>query len=271
MRVAALQFDVQRGEVDHNLVAVRAGLELARAAQVELVVLPEMWSTSFPTPELDLAALVAGAERAEECVARWSQELGLAVAGSGFARAPERPTNRLTLFDRGERVFDYDKVHLFSPTAETEVFSAGAEPPPTRATRFGRIGGFVCYDLRFPELTRRCFEDAAELLLIPAQWPDTRAAHFRALAVAAAVLGQCFVVASNRIGREVIGRRELELVFPGNSLIVDPHGNVLAEGRGQEGLTAAEIDLEQARRMRRTVPVARDRRPELYARWPRTD
>ena len=68
-------------------------------------------------------------------------------------------------------------------------------------------------------------------------------------------------------GAERIGRRGLELEFPGNSLVADPHGRVLAEGAGENGLVSAELDLPLARELRRIVPVARDRRPELYAAW----
>ena len=78
---------------------------------------------------------------------------------------------------------------------------------------------------------------------------------------------QCFVVAANRTGRGAIGRAQLDLAFPGNSLVVDPGGRVLAEGRGEEGLVEAELDLAVARKLREQVPVARDERPELYARW----
>jgi predicted amidohydrolase len=156
---------------------------------------------------------------------------------------------------------------LFSPTAETESFSGGEAPPSTVPWRGARVSGFVCYDLRFPELTRRCFEQRAQLLCIPAQWPNTRATHFRALAIGQAVLGQCFVIACNRTGRDVIGRRRMQLDFPGNSLLVDPHGVVLAEGAGRAGLVTADFDLALARDLRAQVPVARDRRPELYTRW----
>ena len=166
-------------------------------------------------------------------------------------------------------VLAYDKVHLFSPTAEHESFSAGERPPPTVETHLGRLSGVVCYDLRFPELTRAPFLDGAELVCVAAQWPVSRAPHFEVLARALAVANQCFVVAANRTGRDVIGRRELELAFPGNSLVVDPHGTVLARGAGEEGLVHAAVDLDVVRHLRRRVPVARDRRPELYARWSR--
>lgn len=269
MRIAALQFDVRRGEVEANLARVRCGLELAREGAVDLVVLPEMWPTSFPESGADLARELGRTERALDELAELSRALGLAVAGSSFAAgAPgEPPRNRLTLFERGEVALVYDKVHLFSPTAETEVFSAGDAPPGTVELRGARVSGIVCYDLRFPELWHHPFADAVELLLVPAQWPSPRATHFRALVQGVAAANQCFVLASNRTGSETVGRRELTLEFPGNSAIAAPSGEILAEGRGEDGLLVVDIDLELARELKQRVPVARDRRADLYARW----
>jgi predicted amidohydrolase len=274
MRIAALQFDVRRGEVEQNLARVKRGLERAHAGEVELVLCPEMWPTSFPESGADLERELAATERALGELERLSRELSLAVGGSSFARgaqarAGEPPVNRLTLFDRGARVLEYDKVHLFSPTAETEVFSAGDAPPETIELRGARVSGLVCYDLRFPELWHRPFQDGVELLLVPAQWPKPRDAHFKALVAGVAAANQCFVLACNRTGRETVGRRELVLDFPGNSLVVAPSGEVLAEGRGEDGLLVADVDLELARELKRRVPVAKDRRDELYARWTR--
>ncbi|MCK6446480.1 MAG: hypothetical protein L6Q99_08830 [Planctomycetes bacterium] len=82
-----------------------------------------------------------------------------------------------------------------------------------------------------------------------------------------AVANPSFVLACNRTGSETVGRRELVLDFPGNSLIAAPSRAVLAEGRGEDSLLVAEIDLELARELKLRVPVAKDRRADLYARW----
>lgn len=272
MRAAALQLDVRRGEVEANLAEVERGLRAAAAEGVQLVVLPEMWPTSFPDAGADMPAELEATRAAVERLAELSRELRLVVVGTAFGceddvEDRERPPNRLHLLEDGRRLARYDKVHLFSPTAETEIFTPGREPPPTRATRVGRVAGLICYDLRFPELTRVPFHDTAEVVCVPAQWPVTRAAHFRALCVGLAVSGQCFVVGANRVGREVVGRRGLVLDFPGNSLVVDPHGVVLAEGQGEPGLVRAELDLALCAELRRRVPVRKDQRPDLYRRW----
>ena len=271
MRVGAHQFDVRRGDAAGNLRRAEEGILRAAAEGIDLLVLPELWPTSFPGPDTDLEAALEDTRRCRERVGELAAEHGLLLCGSSFAQPdqgdPEKPTNRLELTDGERRLLSYDKVHLFSPTAEDESFTPGREPPATVDTRLGRASGLICYDLRFPEITRLPFQGGAEIVCVPAQWPATRAQHFTTLAVALAVLDQCYVVAANRTGRDVIGRRELELEFPGNSLVVDPHGHILVEGHGEQGLVAAEIDLAVVREMRRRVPVKRDQRPDLYGRW----
>jgi len=281
MRAAALQFDVRRGDPDANLAAVSAGLEAARAAGVELVCLPEMWPTSFPGPETDVAAALADTDRSWESVERQAEAAGLLVCGSGFGRAPaapgragkqpaegaERPTNRMRLVDGRRVLLEYDKLHLFSPTAEPYSFTAGSTPPATVEARGAKLSALVCYDLRFPELCRVPFRAGCEVLCVSAQWPLSRAPHWRALVVGLAVSNQCFVVAANRTGTDRVGQRELVLEFPGNSLVVDPHGGVLAEGVPEQGLVLADLDLDVGRDYRRRVPVLRDSRPDLYADW----
>ena len=97
-------------------------------------------------------------------------------------------------------------------------------------------------------------------MLVCAQWPVARTSHWRALAVGRAVEGQCFVVACNRSGIAKVGRRKMELHFPGSSLIVDPSGNVLAEGDEDTPLIYADIDLALAEEQRRILPVQKDER-----------
>ena len=261
MRVAALQFDVRRGAVEDNLAEVERGLRRARDEEVELVCLPEMWPTSFVADE-DPGAWLGATDDALGRTAELSRELGLVVCGSAYASGggDERPRNRLHVFERGELVLAHDKVHLFAPTAETEGFSAGDRPPPTVEVRGIRLSGVVCYDLRFSSVLRAPWLAEAELLVVPAQWPEPRDPHWRALVVGRAVEHQAYVLGANRTGRDHVGRRRLELAFPGNSLVAGPHGDVLAEGRGEAGLVSCDLDLDALRRLRRRVPVRRDER-----------
>lgn len=267
--LAAFQFDPQANEVEHNLANVEAGLREAAEAGAQFVGLPEMWPTSFVDVAGRAAELVERTEAALRHVEKLSRELDLVVCGTAFGDTgdPDRLFNRLHIIDRGERVSSYDKVHLFSPTAEPKHFLAGDAAPEVVDTLAGRVAGGTCYDLRFPETFRPAFRDGVQVLCVPAQWPDVRILHWRSLAIARAVENQCFVVAVNRTGSVKIGRRGKQLCFPGVSLIVDPHGSVLAEGGSDQQLVAVEADLEVARHMRVHVPIEKDERAELYARW----
>ncbi len=269
MKIAALQWDVRRADVAANLAAARDGLSRAREQGVQLLLLPEMWATSFPDAGDDLRAMTRMAQEAALRLSEDSARLDVDWAGSGFAfdavpAAAARPFNRLELFSRGERHFAYDKLHLFGPMAEDGVFQPGAALPTSVPWRGLRLSGVICYDLRFPEATRAPFHDGAELLLVPAQWPSPRSSQWRALVHGLAASGQCFVLACNRTGREIVARRKLALDFPGNSLVVGPAGETLAEGHGEAGLISAEIDATTAREWRRQVPVEHDLRRDIY-------
>ena len=262
MRAAVFQFDVLP-DAAHNLERVLEGLSQAAAQGVDLVVLPEMWPTSFPSGAASEADLLA-TEEAWLRVGEFTAGQPLCVMGSGLGRTGGLPANRMRVFEAGAELLAYDKLHLFSPTAETRCFSAGKEPPPALDTRAVRLGVAVCYDLRFAGCFDRAWRAGVDLWALSAQWPLPRIGHWRALVMARAIERQCFFVACNRTGCAEIGRRRLPLEFPGASLIVSPLGEVLVEADGREGLFTADLDLSEARRYRTRIPLLKDERPQFY-------
>ncbi len=266
MRAACFQFDVRIGDVEHNLSLVESALREAHAQRCDLIVLPEMWPTSFPDTD-EIEPLLSATERAIEQVMSLTRELPLVVCGSAFGRTSGLPANRWHLIEAGRLAASYDKVHLFTPTAEDASFSAGDAPPAWADTRAGKVGGIVCYDLRFPEVARALFHAGVEVITVSAQWPVERIAHWEALLAGRAVESQAFVVACNRTGDALVGRREMKLTFPGDSRIIDPNGRVLASAGNEESLIVADFDLDIARTMRLRVPVAKDERRSSYAEW----
>ncbi len=278
MRVATLEMDVRAGDLEGNLEAVVEGVQAAAAAGAELVALPEMWSTGFAAG-LD-GSQVTDAEAAVARVAQLSGELELAVIGSGPAAVAGEslPANRAHVLVGGRVVGGYDKVHLFSPTAENLAFSPGhLAPTPTVLPSSGaRIAPIICYDLRFPAVARAAFRAGADVLVVVAQWPEARAAHWTSLLRGRAAECQVHVVGCNRIGEDEVGRRRMCLRFPGGSAVVGPDGLevvaaqellVAARGRQSSCLSVHEIDPEASRRLRREVPVHRDERRERYRAW----
>ena len=220
-----------------------------------LLLLPEMFATGFTMNA------VAAAEPLDGRTAGFLGDLarrhgifiqaGMVVGGAGDAQ----PRNEALVFDpEGRRLARYAKMHLFSFAGEPRHYAAG-ESPVVFDWQGTVVAPAICYDLRFPELFRRAVKDRAQVLSIIACWPAPREGHWLALLRARAIENQCFVAAANRCGRDPSG-----LAYGGRSQIVDPRGEVLADGGAEEGVVQAEIDLEAQAGYRREFPALDDMR-----------
>ncbi len=268
-RGACVQLDVHHRDVGANLALAQDGIAAAAAQGADLCVLPEMWTTSFVNgPEEEL---LEASRQAEQRIAELSAELGIMIVGSAPHAVDGRVYNRAQVVDRGEVLGEYRKIHLFSPNAEHRYHEPGNSPLVVD-TRLGRIGVAICYDIRFPELIRYYFYAGVELLVVPAQWPEARAVHWRSLLKARAIENEMYVIGCNRTGVEPsLKNPDEQQLFPGDSRIIDPMGTVLVAGEGAQAPLIAEIEPRKVRVMRRILPVAKDRRPEVYARlWQRS-
>lgn len=224
-----------------------------------LAVLPEVWTRSFGDsfdPDTVRSESVSILERWQAACA----EIGIAAYGSLPWTNGTAFTNRAFLIDAtGVVAAHYDKLHLFRLLGEHERFQPGKEIAVTPIGPFS-AGLSICYDLRFPELYRAQVDAGADLLLICAQWPAARAAHWRALAIARAIENQCWVVAVNRCGRAT-GPRGLE--YHGGSLVVDPWGDVIAELDDRPQTAPVDIDIDRVVDIRTSHPFLADRRRDL--------
>ncbi len=258
---AAAQFDVATGDVEANVAAMRRSVEDAVNAGARLCVLPEMWTTSFLT-EYDEATLAAS-NAAEDELRSLSEKHSLVAVGSSPESVEGEIFNTARVYERGELRSSYRKIHRFSPNVEHRYHAAGHEPCIVD-TELGRIGVMICYDVRFPELSRYYFHSGVEVLAIPGQWPEARSQHWRTLLRARAIENEMFVIGCNRIGQEESLRTGDPMPFAGDGRIIAPTGEILASGTGDEGAVVAPIELRKVRTMRRILPVAADLRPEVY-------
>jgi predicted amidohydrolase len=122
------------------------------------------------------------------------------------------------------------------------------------------LGLSVCYDLRFPELYRSLAVRGARVLPVPAAFTEatTRAGHWEVLLRARAIEDQCFVIAANQVGEHAPGMRS-----GGESMIVDPWGEVLDRAPATESFIVADLDLARQDEIRRTLPSLANRRLEV--------
>ncbi len=127
------------------------------------------------------------------------------AAGSVYFQERDRRTNTSFVFQSGRLIHRYDKIHLFGPTADLRYFVPGTTVRPFTLTAGGlriRAGVVICYDLRFPELTRSLAQQGIRILLVPARWPAVRDDAWRTLLKARAIENQIFVIGCNAHGPE---------------------------------------------------------------------
>ncbi|MGE0155402.1 MAG: carbon-nitrogen family hydrolase [Geobacter sp.] len=253
---AAIQFTVQQGDIAANLAYVREALARVAAQGAQLALLPEMWSTGFAYRNLSELAQQTDAVVAE--LQQLSARHQLVIVGSQPEPAGDgRVYNTAHVIDNGRLVTSYRKLHLFSLLGEDKAFKGG-DGWCLAETSLGKIGVIICYDLRFPELSRRLALEGARVICVPAQWPKPRQEHWRTLLRARAIENQLYVVSCNACG--LIGK----LDFFGMSMIIDPKGEVLADGGELSGEIVAPLSWEAMDTWRAQIPCFNDRRPELY-------
>ena len=114
------------------------------------------------------------------------------------------------------------------------------------------VGLSICYDLRFPELYRQYGKVKSELIIVIANWPDTRIEHWRALLKARAIENQCYVAGVNRVGKD------LKLNYNGYSAVSDPMGNELTTQADIEKILTADISLKIVEETRTKLPFLND-------------
>lgn len=257
MRVALVQMDIELGRPDLNR-ARAAGLIRQAAVGAEVVVLPEMWTTGYALP--DLLDNLADREGEPTCafLAELARETGTYLVGSVADERNGRVYNTATVHaPDGKLVGSYSKIHLV-PMMDEHIYLAPGDSLTVLDIRGVGAGLAICYDLRFPELFRTMALGGAQLILILAEWPTQRLAHWRTLLQARAIENQAFVVACNRVGRDANNG------FPGHSMVIDPWGTILAEAGEGEEILRVEFDPAQVAEIRQRIPVFRDRRPDLY-------
>ncbi len=255
-KAGVLQFDVQNGQIDANMTVIFNHLERLSQKGVSLVVLPEMFSCGFDNENLlDHAAFTP---KILKDLGLFAKENQMAIAGSLPIREKNDIFNTMVFFDvDGTMSGSYKKVHLFKLTNEHLHYRAG-DQCTIFDTSFGRIGLMICYDLRFPELARTLFKDGAQMLLVSAQWPLARREHWKTLAQARAIENQLFVVCTNRTGSDGA------LKFPGESMIIDPKGEIIATAGQLENSTFAQIEPGLVKETRNQIPCMRDMRSDVY-------
>lgn len=250
MKICAIPLEIRHGAPEENIIGAAHALSLVEP-DTDVVVLPELFTTGFERDKATALTLAEGAEgRTMEAVRRWASFFGFAIAGSFLVTdGGEHLANRAFFVEPDGETTLYDKRHLFPLSSENETYVPGRALPPRIRFRGWDFALIVCFDLRFPVWCRNLGRNPYDVMLVPANWPHSRASQFKLLLAARAVENQAYTVGCDCLGRDDYGEYER-----GDSAIYDNLGNAIQETRSN-GLLYALLDREALRRGRERFPA----------------
>lgn len=224
--------------------------------KTEIVVLPEMFSTGFSMKTKELAEPMNGPT--VEWMKRISAQNRIILTGSLIIEENEHYYNRLIwMMPNGEFGY-YDKRHLFAFGDEDKHYAQGNKRLIT-SVKGWKLNMQVCYDLRFPVWARQSpLKDGNstyeyDVLIYVANWPERRSHAWKTLLCARAIENQCYVIGVNRVGKD--GN---DIYHSGNSLVIDPLGEVLYHMADEEDVFTITLQKERLEEVRTKFPFLRD-------------
>jgi predicted amidohydrolase len=259
MRIALASLDQRWEDKPGNLEHCAGLVERAAALDADLIVFPEMTLTGFT---MRAASIVEPAEDSAtvRAFADLARSSNVHIAFGVVLEGEVRPQNVLVAVSRaGIELARYAKLHPFSFAEENQHYEAGTELATARIARVV-FGLTICYDLRFPELYAS-LAPTCDAVLVIANWPQQRIAHWHALLRARAIDGQCYAVGVNRTGTDANG-----VCYPRSSEVYDPRGERLEPEHTEGELDFFTVEARTVAKYRRAFPTLRDRRPDVYRR-----
>jgi len=266
IRIAIIQA-LLRGSAEERGTQLRALVRQAAAQKPDLITLPEIWNGPY---QQDLFPSFAEPRFGPswQLLSALASEYGIWLSGGSIAECENgRVYNTAYVFDcAGNEAARHRKMHLFDINVtggqhflESQTLTAGNEVT-VFDTEFCRMGLCICYDLRFPELSRLMVDRGAKLILVPAAFNMTTGpAHWELLFRQRAVDNQVFCVGTSPARDEAASYHAW-----GHSIVTDPWGRVVTQLDAAEALRVVELDLDLVDRIRAELPLLAHRRSDVY-------
>ena len=253
MRVTSIQLAMTDQPKEKNI--AHALRMIDAAPQSDLILLPEIWPCgffSFDRYERDSESLDGSIVNA--CKDKAREKNCYIFMGSMVEHADAQFYNTsLFLNPKGEIEARYRKIHLFGYQSEEAAILTAGQDIVVTDTPWGMTGFSTCYDLRFPELFRRMVDRGAKFFLVASAWPHIRKEAWNLFNRCRAHENLAFLISCNCAGANQDNK------YAGHSMIVDPLGQVVAEGSEKEEYISASIDPDLVDAVRRDFPALRDR------------
>lgn len=264
MKIAFAQMKID-SDLNTNLNNTLGYMDQAKKEGADLIFFPEVQlSPFFPQFEnRDVSEYIIKEE--DDClkqIARKSKELNIYTSPNVYLEKEGKQYDASLVIDRNGDLMGISKmVHIFQGEQfyEQDYYSPSDNGFQVYDTDFGKVGIVICFDRHLPESIRTCALKGAEIIIIPtANTKSENLEMFEWEIRVQAMQNNVFIAMCNRVGREV------DMDFAGESLLVDPNGDLLIKMNDLEGLTVAEIDLSMVHKVRKARPFINLRRPDSY-------
>ena len=267
MKVAAIQMPTVKDKIQ-NIRTAGTYIEKIKAENPDFVILPEMFCCPYQTENFPIYAEKEGGPVWQQ-LSGYAKQYGIYLIGGSM---PEKDAegnvyNTSYIFDReGKQIGKHRKVHLFDidikggqTFKESDTLTAG-DSDTVFDTEFGKIGVMLCFDIRFPELSRMMVNDGAKVIFVPAAFNMTTGpAHWELSFRTRALDNQIYMVGCAP-ARDV----SAGYISWGHSIVTDPWGRVTGMLDENEGILLAELDMDYEEQVREELPLLKSRRKDIY-------
>ena len=267
IKIAAIQMSTVADKME-NVRTVKAYLEKIKDENPDFVILPEMFCCPYQTENFPIYAEKEGGPVWQQ-LSGYAKQYGIYLIGGSM---PEKDAegnvyNTSYIFDReGKQIGKHRKVHLFDidikggqTFKESDTLTAG-DSDTVFDTEFGKIGVMLCFDIRFPELSRMMVNDGAKVIFVPAAFNMTTGpAHWELSFRTRALDNQIYMVGCAP-ARDV----STGYISWGHSIVTDPWGRVIDMLDEKKGILLAELDMDYEEQVREELPLLKSRRKDIY-------
>lgn len=267
IKIAAIQMSTVADKME-NVRTVKTYLEKIKDENPDFVILPEMFCCPYQTENFPIYAEKEGGPVWQQ-LSGYAKQYGIYLIGGSMPEknAEGNVYNTSYIFDReGKQIGKHRKVHLFDIDVkggqtfkESDMLTAG-DSDTVFDTEFGKIGVMLCFDIRFPELSRMMVNDGAKVIFVPAAFNMTTGpAHWELSFRTRALDNQIYMVGCAP-ARDV----SAGYISWGHSIVTDPWGRVTGMLDENEGILLAELDMDYEEQVREELPLLKSRRKDIY-------
>lgn len=263
-KVAVVQFTASTNKQE-NLKKILNYIKQAADNGAKLCAFPEfmMFYTNSKQSPRELASLAETLSgNFVKTIAAAAKKHSIFVVGTLYEKSKLKNRVYDTAFvinKSGKLVSKYRKLHLYDALGfkESAKLAAGSKISKPVNTGAGKLGMLICYDLRFPEMSRILAASGSEILVVPSAWVrgENKVEHWLTINKSRAIENGCYIIAPDQVGN----------IYCGRSLVVDPFGKILLDMKKKQGIGYVKIDAAKVKKTRQALPLLKNRRTDVYS------